>query len=71
MKIKAKKFWRITYCHHKYNEEKFEMVVYSKNVQGAIKTFYKELHSNWYRKASDYLIVEINQLEVSVNEQQE
>lgn len=68
MKIKVKKFWEITYCHFKYNEDKFKMIAKAKNVGKAVECFYNELHSNWWKKASDYIIVEVKQLEVNVNE---
>ena len=68
MKIKVKNFWEITYCHYKYNDEKFKMIAKAKNVGKAVECFYKEFKSNWFKNASDYIIVGVKQLEVNGNE---
>ena len=68
MKIKIKKFWEITFLHNTDENKEYKMIISARNVQKAVENAYKVIANGWSRVESNFIIKNIKQLEVNVNE---
>ena len=68
MKLKIKKYWRITFKRDKNYDTEYFAIVKAKSIEKAVERFYKKYRFNWYEYVSENIIVKIEALEVNVDE---
>ena len=66
MKVKIKKYWRITYKLSSEYDTQYFAVIKAKTLEKAVERFYKEYRLRWYESASKYIVVKVENLEVNV-----